>query len=69
MKERQPNPYGLSHYISLYLKDNEVRKNFIESGFVCSMRFLGYAKPSNQYKQNIRTKITPLDEAMEKERE
>lgn len=67
MKDRQPNPYGISHYISLYVKDPKIRQTFIDDGFGKALMFIGNAKPSFKYKfDNPRFHITPLDEALEK---
>lgn len=69
MKERQPNLYGISHYLSMYVKDKKLRDEFLENGFKNEFNFVGYAKPSFSYKSQKmadHVHITPLEDAMDK---
>lgn len=63
LKEKKPNLYNQTHYISLYNKDREFRKRISELGYEENLKFLGYAK-SVFYKKRDYRKAVPLEEAI-----
>ena len=44
MSEKAPNPYGQSHYISLSIRNKDIRQMYIENGWTDMMRFFGTAR-------------------------
>lgn len=67
MIDRQPNKFGMSHFVAMYIPDEETRQRFFELGRERNMHYIGYARPSSKYRVGMNAKITPLDEAMEKD--
>lgn len=65
MKERRPNPDNITHYVSVNIKDEKIRKRIEEYGFANNLKFIGYAK-SIYYKKGHPSNVVSLDDAMNK---
>lgn len=67
LMERHPNPKNHSHFVSVVIGDEEVRKEIEDLGFKKSFDYIGYAMTWGGKRKRISKKgRMPLDEAIEK---
>lgn len=67
MIEMRPNKNNCTYYLSAMIKDKNIIKDVKMLGFERNFQFIGYAKISNNRRQQIcKRNTTPLDEAMDR---
>lgn len=65
--EKRPNPDNHSHFVSICIKDEKLRKEIERLGFKDNLNYIGYARVHNRKrKYYFRKDKVSLDEAMEK---
>lgn len=64
-RNKKPNWDNVSHYISLYAPDKELRKRISERGYLDRYKFIGDMKPSFLTDYHRGKPSMSLDEAME----
>ena len=65
MKEKRPNPYNVSHYISLFVGNKEIIKQHKLLGYDKMVKFIGNARLYEYNRKQYPRKLIPLEKAMD----